>query len=142
MSSHRGNSRSHLVRKLKKEGRPDLARAVEAGGVTPFAAAVEMGWRKWSRNLGTGSANAAQRRAARLRKFGVDGRLTGDQLQELWLGPPAGGSAFASDDERRAAWFPAGFHHDVGRPAPDGVVALRSRRPPLSRLRPRALDAV
>jgi hypothetical protein len=105
MSSHRGNSRSHLVRKLKKEGRPDLVRAVEAGAVTPFAAACEMGWRKRARTLGTGSSNAAKRRAARLRKFGVDGRLTGDQIQELWLGPPAGGSAFAGDEERRVAWF-------------------------------------
>jgi hypothetical protein len=122
MSPHRGTSRAYLVRKLRQSGRSDLVRAVEAGRLTALEAACEMGWRRRPRPIGTGSPNRAKRREARMRALGIDGRPTGAQLQELWLGPCGDGSAFASDDERRAAWH---RHRDFVMTS----VGRRGRRP-------------
>ena len=57
-----GTSRDYLLDRLRRAGRPDLVEAVEAGLVSAFAVAVEMGWMRRPAPLGTGSTNQAKRR--------------------------------------------------------------------------------
>ena len=71
MPTQAGNSRVHFIRKLRREGLDDLADAVEAGEVSAFAVAVELGWRRRPEPLGTGSPNATMRRVFRLRRVGL-----------------------------------------------------------------------
>jgi hypothetical protein len=74
MSVQAGNSRAHFLRKLRRVGRNDLADAVEAGEVSAFAVAIELGWRRRPEPLGTGSPNATLRRLFRLRRVGLIAR--------------------------------------------------------------------
>jgi hypothetical protein len=71
MSVQAGNSRAHFIRRMRREGLDDLADAVEAGEVSAYAIAVQLGWRKRPEPLGTGSPNATQRRLFRLRRVGL-----------------------------------------------------------------------
>jgi len=66
-----GNHRAYLLDQLRRAGRLDLVQAVEAGEVSAFAIATELGMRKRRPVLGTGSRNAAKRRAYRLRALGL-----------------------------------------------------------------------
>jgi hypothetical protein len=61
-----GTSREYLLDRLVRAGRPDLVEAVEAGFVSAYAVAVEMGWMKRPVPLGTGSQNQAKRRRFQL----------------------------------------------------------------------------
>jgi hypothetical protein len=67
----RGTSRDYLIRKLKEAGRNDMVAAIEAGHVSAFACVVELGWRKRAPIQGTGSPNAAKRRAWAMHKLGL-----------------------------------------------------------------------
>ena len=70
LMSARGTSRTYIVERLRREGMPDLADAVEDGQVSAYAIACELGWQKRPEPLGTGSPNEAKRRAWRLRALG------------------------------------------------------------------------
>ena len=67
----RGTSRDYLIRKLKEAGRNDLVAAIENKQVSAFACAEALGWRKRQPIQGTGSPNAAKRRAWALHKLGL-----------------------------------------------------------------------
>jgi hypothetical protein len=60
-----------LIRRLRREGRPDLAEAVESGLITAYAVACALGWQRRQNVRGTGSTNQAKRRAFRLRTVGL-----------------------------------------------------------------------
>jgi hypothetical protein len=99
MSAHRGNSRAHLFRKLKRAGRPDLVEAVEAGRIDVFTAACEMGWRKRLPTLEI-QTNARKRREFAMRPAGQTRRD-----DEMRYGPPLHGpSEFPSTASARAYW--------------------------------------
>jgi hypothetical protein len=66
-----GTSRSYIITRLRREGLPHLAEAIENGEASAFEIAVELGWQKRRRVLGTGSDNEAKRRAFRLRRLGL-----------------------------------------------------------------------
>jgi hypothetical protein len=97
MPANYGNSKQHLIRKLKTARRGDLVAAVRRGETTAFQAAVEAGIRRRRRPLEV-DTNAARRREFRRHPD----RATKDM--EMWLGPSHDGSAFASERERRAYW--------------------------------------
>jgi len=98
MPAQHGNSRRHLIRKLKTARRGDLVAAVRRGEVTAYQAAVEAGIRRRRRPLEV-DTNAARRREFRRHP----GRATRDV--EMWLGPsPQNGSVFASEREQREYW--------------------------------------
>jgi hypothetical protein len=61
-----GTSREYILDRLTRAGRPDLVEAVEAGVVSAFAVAVELGWLKRLNLTGTGSTNQAKRRRFQL----------------------------------------------------------------------------
>jgi hypothetical protein len=87
-----GNSKSHLLRKLKKARRDDLVGAVERGEVTAYGAANEAGIRNRKRPLEVDTS------AARRREF----RRHPDRVRcdaEMWYGP---GPAPAFDSVERA----------------------------------------
>src|SRR5262245_34495361 len=44
MPAQRGTSRSYLLRRLRRAGRPDLVAAIEDGRVSAYAVAVALGW--------------------------------------------------------------------------------------------------
>jgi hypothetical protein len=67
----RGTSRDYLIRRLKEVGRTDMVAAIEAGHVSAFACAVEAGLRKRQPIAGTGSPNAAKRRAWAFYRLGL-----------------------------------------------------------------------
>jgi hypothetical protein len=71
MPAQRGTSRRYLIRRLRREGRPDLARAVESGSVSAYEIAVALGWQARQNVRGTGSTNQAKRRAFRLQALGL-----------------------------------------------------------------------
>jgi hypothetical protein len=71
MSDQRGSNREYLIRKLKEAGRFDLVAAIEARQISAFACAEALGWRKRQPIQGTGSPNAAKRRAWALHKLGL-----------------------------------------------------------------------
>ena len=71
MSGQRGSNREYLIRKLEEAGRFDLVAAIEAKQVSAFAVAEALGWRKRQPIQGTGSPNAAKRRAWALHKLGL-----------------------------------------------------------------------
>jgi hypothetical protein len=100
MPGHRGTSRGYLLKKLKRAGKDDLLRVVSDGRISAFAAAEAAGLRRRFQVLGTGHSVMRQRREFALRAAELSPR----QELELWLGP-SGDSAFASDEDRRAAWF-------------------------------------
>jgi len=58
-----GTSREYIIGRLRREGLPHLADAIECGEASAFEIAVEMGWQK-RRILGTGSENQAKARLA------------------------------------------------------------------------------
>jgi hypothetical protein len=108
-SDQRGTSRNYILNRLKREGRSDLIPAIEDGQVSAYAVAESFGWITRPAVAGTGSENQAKRRAHRLsalQELGIS-ELTADQEMSLWLGvgPRHNLHPFASDDERRAAWF-------------------------------------
>ena len=80
MPLQRGNSKAHLVRRLRSAGPDDLVAAVERGEVTAFGAANEAGLRKRARPLEV-DTSAARRREFRRHP----GRARRDA--EMWLGP-------------------------------------------------------
>jgi hypothetical protein len=71
MSSQRGTSRRYLIRRLRREGRLDLAEAVERDEIAAYAVACALGWQRRQNVRGTGSTNQAKRRAFRLRAVGL-----------------------------------------------------------------------
>jgi hypothetical protein len=71
MPSQRGTSRRYLIRRLRREGRPDLAEAVERNQIAAYAVACALGWQRRQNVRGTGSTNHAKRRAVRLRELGL-----------------------------------------------------------------------
>jgi hypothetical protein len=86
-----GNSRAAILRRLGREF-PELHQLVLNGEISPFAAAVAAGFRK--------------RPGPKPKQRPVDpSDITHEQEMELWLGAPDGGSSFASEEERSAAWF-------------------------------------
>jgi hypothetical protein len=100
-----GNSRDYLVHQLRKSGRRDLLRHVNAGLMSPHAAAIEAGLRqKPSRGIATLPDYRARLLAKRKRELGIDPQTTCDELAELWLGPSNHGSVFRSEEERRQKW--------------------------------------
>jgi len=68
---HRGTSRDYLIRRLREIGRNDMVRAIEGGLLSAYACAVEAGLRKRRPIAGTGSPNAAKRRAWVMHKLGL-----------------------------------------------------------------------
>jgi len=87
--------------RLRREGKDALLKAVEAGAISAFAAAVSLGWAK--RAAKPNGKPRERRRALALRA--INGKLSLSQLQELWLGPnPCRGSLFASREELQTAW--------------------------------------
>jgi len=87
--------------RLRREGKDALLKAVQSGQLSAFAAAVSLGWAR--RQAKPNGKLREQRRALALRA--INGELSLDQLQELWLGPnPRHGSLFASRDELEHAW--------------------------------------
>jgi hypothetical protein len=98
MAAQHGNSKRHLIRKLKSARREDLVGAVRRGEVTAFQAAVEAGIRRRRRPLEV-DTNAARRREFRRHPS----RAKRDM--EMWLGPTERGSVFASEREQRAYWL-------------------------------------
>ena len=68
-----GTSRAYLIDRLRREGHDDLVEAIEAGVVSAFAVAVELGWMRRPNLTGTGSTNQAKRRNFQL------GRLMGEE---------------------------------------------------------------
>jgi hypothetical protein len=110
-----GTSRTYIIDRLRREGRTDLAAAVESGRVSAYAVGCELDWMTRHARLGTGSTNQAKRRRHQLRTLmrgefrlmdtGADGPdVSGAELLELLLGPGHQGPAFASEEEARAAW--------------------------------------
>jgi hypothetical protein len=72
--------------------------------VSALTIAIELGWTRRPEPLGLGSGNAARRRQHQLKALAGDG-LSGNQLQELWLGPPSPNSSyFSSREELEQAW--------------------------------------
>ena len=71
MPSQRGTSRRYLIRRLRREGRPDLAEAIERDQIAAYAVACALGWQRRQNVRGTGSGNQAKRRAACLRDLGL-----------------------------------------------------------------------
>lgn len=67
-----GTSRAYIIRRLALAGRNDLVEAIEAGEVSAFAVAVELGWHRRPPILGTGSTNQARRRQYRLDALGLE----------------------------------------------------------------------
>src|SRR5262245_25234972 len=53
----RGTSRAYLIDRLRREGHDDLVAAIEAGVVSAFAVAVELGWLRRENLTGTGATN-------------------------------------------------------------------------------------
>jgi hypothetical protein len=112
-----GTSREYLLDRLRREGHHSWLEAIEAGRVTPFAVAVELGWARRPKTASGEQAHQAKRRrhqfAEERRRPGRQPKqrlvdpsdITPEQEMELWLGAPDGGSSFASEEERRAAWF-------------------------------------
>jgi hypothetical protein len=112
-----GTSREYIIERLRRGGHHSWIEAIEAGRLTPFAVAVELGWARRPKTASGEQAHQAKRRRhqladERLRLGGqpkqrpVDpSDITSAQEQELWLGAPDAGSSFASEEERSAAWF-------------------------------------
>jgi hypothetical protein len=70
-----GTSRVYLLNRLRREGHTDLADAVEAGKISAYAIAVELGWVTRHPIVGTGSSNQAKRRQHRIRAVLREARL-------------------------------------------------------------------
>jgi len=68
-----GTSRDYLLDRLRRAGRSDLVEAVEAGLVSAYAVAVEMGWMRRPAALGTGSMRRQFRLDALLRNEAWEG---------------------------------------------------------------------
>jgi len=66
-----GSGRAYIIARLRRDGFTHLIEAIETTTVRPYAVAVELGWTKRPRNLGTGSDNAKKRRAWTFRKLDV-----------------------------------------------------------------------
>jgi hypothetical protein len=71
MSNHRGTSRAYIIRRLRDEGMPDLADAIERRRISSYAVAIAIGWQKRPKPTGRGSPNESKRRAVRLRALGL-----------------------------------------------------------------------
>jgi len=71
MPRQRGTSRRYLIQRLRREGRPDLAEAVERDQIAAYAVACALGWQRRQNVRGIGSTNQAKRRAFRLRELGL-----------------------------------------------------------------------
>jgi hypothetical protein len=109
-----GTSREYIIERLQRGGHHSWIEAIEAGRVTPFAVAVELGWAQRPKTASGEQAHQAKRRRHQLaeerlrlgrqpKQRSVD--ITSTQEMELWLGAPDAGSSFASEEERQAAWF-------------------------------------
>jgi hypothetical protein len=97
MGAQYGNSKRHLLRRLKRARRKDLVGAVQRGEVTTYQAAVEAGIRKRRRPLEFDTSVAKRREFRR-----HPGRARHDA--EMWYGPgPA--SAFESVERARRYWI-------------------------------------
>jgi hypothetical protein len=109
-----GNSKSHLVRKLKSARRDDLVEAVERGEVTAYQAANEAGIRKRKRPLEVDTGTARRREFRR-----HPDRVRCDA--EMWYGPGSA-SAFDSVELARRYWI-----ENRARLLP--ILAVEGRRP-------------
>jgi hypothetical protein len=105
-----GTSRDYILSRLKREKLDHFIDAIEAGQVSAYAVAADLGWVGRPAVLGTGSVNQAKRRAHRLGALqaetgGALPDLTSDEVLELWLGPsPQRGALFRTREELQAAW--------------------------------------
>jgi hypothetical protein len=93
-----GNSKQHLLRKLKSAGRDDLVGAVERGEVTAYQAANEAGHRTRKRPLEVDTDRARRREFRR-----HPDRVRCDA--EMWYGPGHSASAFDSVERARCYWI-------------------------------------
>ena len=66
-----GSGRAYVLARLRRDGHTHLIKAIETHQVSAYAVAVELGWTKRPRNLGTGSDNAEKRRAWAFHKLDV-----------------------------------------------------------------------
>jgi hypothetical protein len=127
---HFGNSREYLLDRMRREGLTRCVEAVERGELSAFEIAVALGWQKRRPILGTGNMSRAKRREIKLRTIlqqdadedhtelvdvaadendaggpqAGEPKLSRDQERELWLGPAANGSLFASREQLQQAW--------------------------------------
>jgi len=109
-----GTSREYLLDRLRREGHADWVEAVEAGRVSAFAVAVELGWVTRSPTLLGERAHQTKRRRHRLAEERQrissgpqlnTGKLSGRQREFLLWGPDDRcGDAFADEAEVEAAW--------------------------------------
>lgn len=98
MDTTYGNSKAHLVRKLKSARRDDLVGAVERGEVTAYAAANEAGLRRRARPLEVDTSTARRR----------DFRRHPDRVRcdaEMWYGAPGDASAFETAERAHRYWI-------------------------------------
>jgi hypothetical protein len=96
MDTQRGNSKAHLIRRLKSERRSDLVAAVARGETTAYGAANEAGIRRRKRPLEI-DGNVARRRE--FRRHPDRARRDG----EMCYGP-GHASAFATVEQARRYW--------------------------------------
>lgn len=119
-----GTSREYLIDRLRREGHLDWLQAIEAGRVSVFSVAVELGWARRRPTLTGEAANQAKRRRQQLaaeRQRMADGRglqpngdncpaqtpdkLSSDQRTFLLYGPDDRcGHAFDTEEAVLAAW--------------------------------------
>jgi hypothetical protein len=59
----RGHSVNYIIARLQRDGLTKWIEAIHQGKLSAFAVACELGWAKRPTNLGTGSQNAARKRA-------------------------------------------------------------------------------
>jgi hypothetical protein len=97
-----GHSRAYILDRLRRENRTDFIDAIEAGRISAFAAACELGWTKRPPAVAA-ITHQARKRRLRLQTIAGEG-LSGSQAFELWLGPNPTGSFFDSPEALRAAW--------------------------------------
>jgi hypothetical protein len=99
-----GHSRSYIIDRLKRENQTELASAVEAGTLSAFSAAVQLGWTKRPPAAGGSNTHQARKRRIRLQAI-TDGDLSSSQKMELQYGPnPTQGSLFSSREQLESAW--------------------------------------
>jgi hypothetical protein len=58
----RGTGRDYLISRLAREGRADWLAAIAAGRLTPYAAAVELGWIRRAPTIAGERSHQAKRR--------------------------------------------------------------------------------
>jgi hypothetical protein len=137
-----GTSRAYILDRLRRENQRNWIAAIESGGVSAFAVAVELGWARRPPTKRGAAANQAKRRRHSLveEQRRISGSRPDDltllQEQELWLGISHHGSVFRSRAEAEMAWQTHREHlmqnwaHDGKRPAGWWAFEAPFPRPP------------